>query len=262
MTKGQRIALQADWWPAACRKQGWKASDRALRLRVCAWAVSLDDPSQLELVSAINSDRQPARWLESCNDLDNKEDIDRVKACLGMLADNVKKTGEVGRPQFGSARRKRDVIRGHLKCLALFVDQPRRFFETLVNDMFNRSRPGVTIRDLTDDEAFNGDGTERPSDLDRLVMRMAAVVNQKRNQNALAAAYKRLQGTAPLTIHEMKLTAGVYCDCAVCGRIRAAGRAPILPPLPVEEDWSDFEPELETVTDEFGGDGESGDNPF
>ena len=259
MTAKQRIALQADWWPAACEKQGWKASDRALRLRVCAWAVSLDNPSQLSLLTAINSDATPARWLESCNDLDNKEDIDRVKSCLGMLADNLKKTGEVGRPAFGSARRKRDVIRASLKCLALFEPYPKHFLAALVNDMFNHGRPGVTIRDLTDDVNIHQDGTEGPSDLDRLVMRLAAVVNAKRNQNKLAPAYMRLQGTEPMTIHEMKLSAGVACDCAICAKLK---HRPLLPPLPAEENWADFEPELETITDEFGGESGVGEQPF
>jgi len=254
MTKGQRIALQADWWPAACRKQGWKTSDRDLRLRVCMWAVSLPDPTQHSLLEAIRSDRQPARWIESTNDLDNKADIDAVKACLGMLADNVAKTGEVGQQQFGSARRKRDVIRSHLKCLGLFEDNPRRYLSSLVDDMFNRYRHAgeadLTIRDLTDDVQIYLDRKTRlpkegPSQLDRLVMRLAAVVNQKRNQNALVAAYSHLQGTEPLTIHEMKITAGVHCECVICAKRRAAGLAPILPPPPAEENWTDFDPERE-----------------
>ena len=243
MTKGQRIALQADWWPAACRVQGWKTSDRDLRLRVCAWAVSLENPTQLDLLEAIKSDRTPDRWLESCNDLDNKEDVDRVKACLGMLADQLKSAGEVGRPQFGSARRKRDVIRSSLKCLALFETHPKRFLASLVADMFNHGRPGVTIRDLTDHPNIRRDGTEGPSDLGRLVMRLAAVVNDKRNLNVLVLDYRRMQGTAPLTIHEMKLIAGVPCDCAICRKLTR----PIIPilPEPIAENWSDFDPELE-----------------
>ena len=96
MTTKQSIALHADWWPAACRAQGWKVADRELRLRVCMWAVSLTNPSQQTLVEAIKSDRQPERWLESTNDLDNAADVDRVKACLGMLADDLKQIQTAG----------------------------------------------------------------------------------------------------------------------------------------------------------------------
>ena len=248
MTERQRIALQADWWPAACRSQGWRVGDRELRLRVCAWAVSLVNPSQIELLNAINSDETPKRWLGSTNDLDNKSDVDRVKNCLGMLADDLKQTAEVGNPNFGSARRKRDVIRGHLKCLALFESKPKRFLASLVEDMFNHGRPGVTIKDLTDEPNFKAGGKESPSDLSRLVMRLAAIVNEKRNLNALAPAFAHLQGTIPMTIHEMKITAGVPCDCAFCKKLDAAGKGPILPPLPAVENWGDFDPELEPAT--------------
>ena len=249
MTERQRIALQADWWPAAARAQGWKTGDRDLRLRVCAWAVSLLNPSQAELLEAINSDRTPERWLASTNDLDNKADVDRVKACLGMLADDLNQTAEVGQPQFGSARRKRDLIRSQLKCLALFEEHPRRYLQRLVCDLFNHGLPGLTIRDLSDVPKASP-GRKSPSPLDRLVMRLAAIVNQKRNENVFAPVYAHLNSPQPLTIHEMKWEAGVPCDCSACKALRAHGRAPILPPLPAEEDWGDFDPELEPASDD------------
>ena len=267
MTPRQRITLQADWWPAACRAQGWKTGDRNLRLRVCAWAVSLENPTQLELLAAINSECEPVRLLISTNDLDNGADVDRVKACLGMLADSLKSTGEVGRPQFGSARRKRDVIRSSLKCLALFESHPKRYLAALVQDMFaSKLGPDVTIKELTD---AGGDGDfkgRKPSDLQRLLMRLAQIVNDKRNANVLAPAYTHLNSPTPLTIHEMKWEAGVECDCKDCRDLRAAGRGPIIPPLPGEENLTDFDPELEPATDadcELGpGHSEEGGDPF
>jgi hypothetical protein len=255
MTPRQRIALQADWWPAACRTQSWKTSDRNLRLRVCMWAVSLENPTQLSLLEAINSDRQPVRWLESTNDLDSTADVDRVKACLGMLADKLKETGEVGRPEIGRARRLRDVIRDHIKCLALYHPRPRAYVAEIIDDKFNSWRkygPPLTIKDLTDDlivrkDKKTGEPKEIPSQLDQLVMRLAAVVNAKRNENKLVPAYAHLQGPYALTIHEMKITAKVPCTCAECCRLRARGLIPaLLPPVEVES-WSDFDPELETA---------------
>ncbi len=266
MTNNQRIALQADWWPAACRAQGWKAGDRDLRLRACSWAVSLVNPTWHQLLEAINSDRTPERNLASTSDLDNKADIDRVKSCLGMLADNLKAAGEVAQPAIGRARRLRDVIRMLLRCLALFENHPRRYLATLVADMFNHGRPGITIRDLTDDVNIRANGTEGPSDLDRLVMRMSAVVNQRRNQNHLTAAYRQFQSTEPLTIHQMKMLAKVTCDCADCRRLRKSFTGgPIIKPLPAPEDWSDFDPELESaqVADpELGNATCESENPF
>jgi len=243
MTKSQRIALQADWWPAACRAQGWSTNDRDLRLRVCAWCVSLVNPSQAELLAAIQSDLQPDRQLKSTNDLDAREDIDRVKACLGMLADDLQKTAEVGHPEIGSARRKRDVIRDHLKCLALYEPHPRRFLASLVNDMFNHGQPGVTIKDLTDDPHIRAGGKESPSDLKRLVMRLAQIVNDKRNVNLFAPAWMHLEQAEPLTGHTMKTIAGARCDCAECrARQTFAHWSPEGP-----ENWQDFDPELEPL---------------
>jgi hypothetical protein len=176
-----------------------------------------------------------------------------------MLADHVKRTAEVGQPQFGSARRKRDVIRSSLKCLALYHPAPRKLLAKLVADMFDRYRRAgqapLTIRDLNDDvQIYTNKKTQQPyegpSQLERLMRRLAQIVNDARNENVLVPAWARLQGTVPLTIHEMKLTAGVRCDCAICERLRAGGRAPLVPPLPVEEDWSDFEPEIETAGSE------------
>lgn len=274
MTPRQRIALQADWWPAACRTQGWKTGDRNLRLRVCMWAVSLVNPTQLELLDAIISDRVPARWLASTNDLDSKEDVDRVKACLGMLADKLKETGEVGRPEIGRARRLRDVIRDQIKCLALYHPRPRAYVAEIIDDKFNSWRqfgPPLTIKDLTDDlivrkDKKTGKPKEIPSQLDQLVMRLAAVVNQKRNENVLMPAYAHLQRPRPLTIHDMKIAAKVPCTCAECGRRRAHGLIPALLPPGEAENWSDFDPELEPATmadPELGVDaGFNENNPF
>ena len=221
MTERQRIALQARWWPAACRRQGWPVGDRALRLRVCRWAISLKNPTQPDLLAAIQSPLPPPRPLATTSDLDHQSDIDAVKACLGMLADDLRQTREVGQPQFGRARRKRDAIRAHLQCLALYETDPHRFLAALVADLFNHGRPGLTLRDLTDDPHPALAGPERPSDLDRLLMRLAAIVNQKRNANRLVPACAHLQGAEPLTIHEMKIAAGVSCTCARCRTPRA-----------------------------------------
>ena len=100
-------------------------------------------------------------------------------------------------------------------------------------------------------------GQRIPSQLDQLLMRVAAVVNQKRNENILVPPYTHLQGCEPLTIHEMKLSAGAACDCTIC---RKLSRAPLVPPM--VEKWSDFDPETEHAPAAEGGQNESGENPF
>ena len=279
MTPRQRITLQADWWPAACRAQAWKTGDRNLRLRVCAWAVSLENPTQLSLLEAINSDRQPDRRLETTNDLDNKADVDRVKACLGMLADKMKETGEVGQPQIGRARRLRDVIRDQIKCLGVYISKPRAFVAEIINDKFNRGRRGghsqpLTIRDLTDDPIIikdrdTGRVREIPSQLDQLVYTLGACLNGSGKLRAGKRSRLGFRVAAEDTLHEMKIKAGVRCDCTICdkmGQVKPGLVEMKLLPHLAEENWSDFDPELDPATAadcELGtGDSVEGENPF
>jgi hypothetical protein len=129
MTTRQRIALQTDWWPAACRAQGWNASDRALRLRVCAWAVCLTQPTQLELLEAIRSGRAPARQLASTNELDSTDDVDAVRYGLALLADGVvQKRGPRERLLYKIRRAARPAY-----TLALL--RSARFQKTSLNDL-------------------------------------------------------------------------------------------------------------------------------
>jgi hypothetical protein len=101
MTDRQRTTLMADWWPAACRAQGWKPSNKPLRLRALSVAVSFPAGhfrNVLECLAVINSAAPLKRTLESANELDSTEDVDRVKAFCLMLADNPKAAHEVDHP--------------------------------------------------------------------------------------------------------------------------------------------------------------------
>ena len=152
MTQSQRISLQSRWWPTAARAQGWAVSDRALRLRVCSWAVSLKDPDQHALLAAIASGDAPTRELSSTSDLNSTSDIDRLKSALGMLAGNITLTNEVGHPEIGDGRRKRELIRDHLRCLALYHAAPESLLENLIQDMFGRgsNTAAILLEDLND----------------------------------------------------------------------------------------------------------------
>lgn len=264
MTNNQRIALQAEWWPKACAAQGWKTGNRELRLRVCMWAVSLDNPTQLELLAAINSDRTPARWLASTNDLDNKADVDRVKACLLMLADDLEKTHEVGKPFIGSARRKRDIIRSLIKCIGVYHPRPRAYVAEIVNDKFNswrRHGTPLTIKDLTDDPIILKAGREIPSQLDQLIYTISACLNGSGKLRGKKRVRLGFRVAAGHTLHEMKTAAGVFCDCAECAKSnRGRPQVPLVPAL--EENWSDFEPETESENANQSADDEGEGDPF
>ncbi len=97
MTPTQRKSFFIQRWPAACQAQGWNPQDRDLRLRIVGQALG--------------------REVLSLNDLDNKGDVDRLFAHLGMLCDDVRATIETDRPDLGAARRLRWKIAELVKVL-------------------------------------------------------------------------------------------------------------------------------------------------
>jgi hypothetical protein len=97
MTDSQRMKIVCELWPAACRAQGWKVSDRERRLRVCSDAVK--------------------RPISSMTDLNNGEDIDAVFAHLRMLTDNLQGTIETEHPEIGEKRRLVKVVQDFIPLL-------------------------------------------------------------------------------------------------------------------------------------------------
>jgi hypothetical protein len=194
MTPNQRITLMADWWPRACRSQGWKASDRELRLA--------------ELSKAVG------RELNSASDLNSTTDIDAVKAHLAALSDNLPAVLKHETPGEDRAVRLRHSIRDQLKCLALYVDgktAAEKYLAELIKDKFKHGSRGVHTPALTIDDlsaepihfSRNGVLREIPSQLDQIVMTLARAIQAKRK-------------AAGDTIHTMKLRAGLRCDCRQC----------------------------------------------
>lgn len=242
MTTLQRNKLMIDWWPAACRAQGWKSSDRALRLRVLSIAVSFPAGhfrNVLECLAVICSTEPLPRELASASDLDNGADVDRVKALLLMLADNVQAAQEFDSPETGAARRVRWVIvEERLRCLALYpVEQPMgrdgadRLVAELIKDMFNHGRRHelLTVDDLSDQlQLYRRKGSselhEGPSQVRRLVMRLDGLLHSNK------PGQQGYRVRAGHSLHEMKVAAGVRCDCAHCRTDRQALR-----PVPADD---------------------------
>ena len=126
MTSKQRIAILADWWPRACEVQGWRKDDRPKRLEVVSEAVG--------------------RQITSFNDLDNAVDIDKVKAHLGMLAEDLDATAELtpSGADYGYRRRVYWLIRKHARPLG---GEP--YILQLARDRFHLAAGFRTIEDLT-----------------------------------------------------------------------------------------------------------------
>jgi len=174
MTAAQRVYLMADIYPRACRCQGWDAKDRALRLRVLGQAVG--------------------REITSASELDSTADFDRVKAHLGMLADNLAATVETDRPELGRARRLRSVIRRQLADLRAFHPDPAALLAGLVRDKFGT---GWTLDELTSEPRIvtdrrTGQSRESASQLDQVIYTVARILSTHRRAAKAQAAPDRL----------------------------------------------------------------------
>ena len=131
MTTRQRITILADWWPAACRVQHWKPSDRSLRLRIISEAIG--------------------RPIESMGELNNTDDIDQVKAYLKHLAEDITGTAEAGNPEPGERRRYLWLIRQHGRALSPKAPHDA-YTLSIARDRFHNTAGLTTIEDLTTEQ--------------------------------------------------------------------------------------------------------------
>lgn len=245
MTGAQRTTIMADWWPAAARTQDWKASDRDLRLRVFSVAVSFPAghfKSILDLRAVIESGEPLARTLASASELDSREDVDRVKALLLFLADRLQGAREMDHPEDGTGRRARGRVGELLKCLALYpLDRPigragaEALMAELIADMFDHGRKvkRITLEDLSDQPQFyrrkgSSDLHEGPSQLERLVMRLSALLNGKNG-------YRKAAGHS---LHDMLLAAGLPCHCSGCFKAHSRRDFRAVGVVSADPDWT------------------------
>lgn len=262
MTSAQKVMLMIDLpakagrpartslFSQAAQVQGWKKSDRELRLKVFSLAVTFGEfADQLEFRDALeNYDiiraHPPAnvrfRHLESAGQLNHTSDVDAVKTALLMLADNLNAAKEQGKPEYGAARCWRYVLSDHMKCLAIFpLDKPmgmggaQAFVQTLIDGKFNRNSTlnKMTLEDVSEAPRFahnerTGRVDEKPSQMEQLLMTVAARLNGKTG----------FRSKAGYTMHDMYCAVGLPCYCKLCVSrsnhiALAASGEPLIPPL-------------------------------
>ena len=285
MTPAQKVMLMIDLpakggrrasvslFTQAAQIQGWKKSDRELRLKVFSLAVTFQFFSVQEFREALeNYDAIRAhppsnvrfRHLTTASDLNNREDVDAVKILLLMLADNVDAANEQGKTEIGHGRRWRDRLADHLKCLALFplekpmgADGAQAFLAEIINDKFNRGRKfsKMGLEDVDDRPNFvrneaTGKLDEKPSQMEQLLWTVNARLNGKNGYRAKAG----------YSMHDMYLAAGLPCACKRC----LDAKKPRLPAEPIVPALN-CDPELETALaadPELGADLGAGVGPF
>ncbi len=182
-------------WTSVCKDRGWKSSDRELRLRTIGGLIG--------------------RELTTLDDVERVAECTKVMAELeAMLGVSVEAGKEATDPSLNQARNLRHVIRYEvLPCLALYPgsEDPIGFMRAIMADK-NRwwkvDRPAVemTLEDLD------------AAKLKQLLMTLNARLHVKRR----AALH---------SIHDMKIAAGVKCDCATYCRARVQLVPPLAPPV-------------------------------
>jgi hypothetical protein len=220
MTTKQRNSLMIELWPAAARAQGWKVSDRELRLRVLTIALhgnikTLQD-FQLAFERFQTSGDEP---IASANDIGHGETFTTVKAVLKMLADDVAGTKEVGDPEINKARQKRHVILELIQCLSIYpverpmgIDGAEAYAMAVIKGKFRRE---LSLEELTI-RPFRHEGRVIPSQLDQLLWTL-----DRRLSDQPPAKSRREPGfriAAGHTDHQMRQLARVRCKptCKEC----------------------------------------------
>jgi hypothetical protein len=133
VTTKQRIAILADWWPAACQAQHWDPKDRPLRLQTISQAIG--------------------RTIYTMADLDNAADIDQVKAYLKLLADDLDGAHESGNPDPGERRRLLWLIRRHSAALAIGDRQSAMSYAlALARDKYHITEGFSVLEDLSTEQ--------------------------------------------------------------------------------------------------------------
>lgn len=194
-------------WTMACRAQGWNKGDRAKRITVLSAAVG--------------------RPIESANEIDAHDDFDAVKRRLLTLSDNIDGAHEEIEPEMGRARRLRVAINELMRCIAVYSDHPgvamgmagaQAFVSKIIQDKFNRGSrvTVVTLEDLTAIPIILQNGRQIPSQLDQLVYTLGACLNGSGKMHGAKRSRLGFRVAAGDSIHDMKLKAGLPCDCTDC----------------------------------------------
>lgn len=171
MTGKQRTYMMAELWPSVCRAQGWNVRDDAKRHEL--------------YIAALGKAKRFSAFTES--------DFSMVKARMQTLAGNLAGAIEDGRPELNLKRQLLWKIRKEYRpCLALYVDAPDTYIQSVIRDKFGAVRG---IKGL-DDLSAQPDGPDFPSELEQLIMTLSARLNDMR-------------GNAGDSIREMKQKAGL-----------------------------------------------------
>ena len=211
ITAPQRITI-IRLWSQVCKDRGWKASDRAARLSKFS-----------EIIG---------RPIESTDDIERIDECTKLmKSLKAMLGTDLKAAGESDDLTINKARTIRHFIAAEqIPCLELYLADVPAYISTIVETKarwwkLDRPTRGMELQDMDAKPIFHkdreGNLKEYPSALEQLRFTLAARINSLRKK-------------AGHTIHDMRIKAGLQCNCMPCirARERQANPSLISPPQP------------------------------
>ena len=205
-------------WAKTCRAMNWTKAAGLTPVQI--------DTHRRELLARLGFD--------SLTKVDHTKGFDRVlnelRVLQGVSVDAGMKAAD---DTIQDAERLRHVILTELvPCLELYVADVRAFIGQIILDKNRWWKLGggreITIMDLDNHPVKLRDGRVIPGQLEQLRMTLNARLNDKRRE-------------AGDSMHDMKIRAGVPCDCARICRQRlnqaafAAANAPVPEPVPEPE---------------------------
>lgn len=217
ITIPQRISIMK-LWGRVCRDRGWKSGDKDFRLAKFS-----------EIIG---------RPIASANDIERVDECTKLmKELQAMLGVSVKAGIEADNLYINRARVLRNVILTELvPCLELYVEDVNAYITAIIEDKnrwwkIDRPGRGMTLMDLTAEPIRKFDPKTRtmkefPSQLDQMVYTLSACLNGSGRVYRGKKSRLGFRVAAGHTLHQMKMLAGVPCDCADCVRASVVITAP------------------------------------
>ncbi len=206
-------------WGQVCKARGWKASDKVLRLATFS-----------EILG---------RKLESSNEIERLTECTKLMAELNcIIGVSVRAGRDAADPAENRARVLRNKITDEIvPCLELYVQDVAAYIAAIMEDKnrwwkIDRPSRGMTLMDLDAKPIFHrdrksGELREFPSQLEQMVFTLSACLNGSGKMRGQKKSRLGFRVAAGHTLHEMKVKAGVPCDCAACGA-RTEAEKPML----------------------------------
>jgi bacterioferritin-associated ferredoxin len=213
----QRTSIMKTWGKV-CKDRGWKQSDRTLRLATFSKLIGREIASTDEI-----------ERIDECTKL-----MKELKAMLGVDTNAAREADNL---YINRARVLRNVILTELiPCLEIYVEDVQGYITAIMEDKnrwwkIERPARGMSLMDLTAEPVRKWDDKtksmrEFPSQLDQMVYTLSSCLNGSGRVYRGKKSRLGFRVAAGHSLHEMKIRAGVPCDCSECVRAKGVITAP------------------------------------